>query len=60
VARALVAQSLRTLAAAGMTESMLGVDSENPSGAVRLYEDCGFRVVKRNVIYRKPLALGAG
>lgn len=60
IARALVAQSLRTLAAAGMTESMLGVDSENPTGAVQLYEDCGFRVVKRNVIYRKGLALEAG
>jgi hypothetical protein len=38
-----------------MTESALGVDSENLSGATRVYEDCGFRVAKRNTIYRKPL-----
>lgn len=55
LARALVAESLRTLARAGMTESALGVDSENLSGATRLYEDCGFRVMARNAILRKPL-----
>ncbi|SFM75734.1 GNAT family N-acetyltransferase [Variovorax sp. OV329] len=55
VARALVAQSLRTLAEAGMTESHLGVDSDSLTGAVSVYEDCGFRVTKRNTTYRKPL-----
>jgi mycothiol synthase len=55
LARALIAQSLRTQKAQGMTESALGVDSENVSGATRVYEDCGFRVVKRGAIYRKPL-----
>jgi hypothetical protein len=38
-----------------MIESALGVDSENLSGATRVYEDCGFRMTKRNVIYRKPI-----
>jgi mycothiol synthase len=42
---------------AGMTESALGVDADNLSGATRVYEDCGFRVVKRTTIYRKPLIL---
>jgi len=55
LARALIVRSLRAQKAAGMTESALGVDSENISGATRVYEDCGFRVVKRNIIYRKPL-----
>jgi len=55
LARALVVRSLRTLAEAGMTEAHLGVDSENPSGAVRVYEDCGFRIVKRNTVYRKAV-----
>lgn len=59
LARALVAESLRTLARAGMTESALGVDSENSSGATRLYEDCGFRVVSRGTVYRKPLLIEA-
>ena len=55
LARALIAHSLHAQRALGMTESALGVDSENLSGAVRLYESCGFRLVKRNTIYRKPL-----
>jgi mycothiol synthase len=55
LARALIARSLQAQKQAGMTESALGVDSENLSGATRVYEDCGFRVVKRNTVYRKPL-----
>jgi mycothiol synthase len=54
VASALIARSLQAQKAAGMTESALGVDSENLSGATRLYERCGFQVVKRHTIYRKP------
>jgi ribosomal protein S18 acetylase RimI-like enzyme len=55
LARALIVRSLRVQKQAGMTESALGVDSENLSGATKVYEDCGFRVVKRNTIYKKPL-----
>jgi ribosomal protein S18 acetylase RimI-like enzyme len=36
-----------------MTEAMLGVDAENPSGAVQLYESLGFRVTDRGTTYRK-------
>lgn len=54
LARALIALSLRAQKQAGMTESALSVDSENLSGATKVYEDCGFRVVKRMTIYRKP------
>ena len=57
LARALIARSLRAQKQAGMTESALGVDADNLSGATRVYEDCGFRVVKRTTIYRKPLLL---
>ncbi|HNK63301.1 MAG TPA: GNAT family N-acetyltransferase [Anaerolineales bacterium] len=55
VARALIIRSLLVQKEQGMTQSALGVDSENPSGATRVYEDCGFQVVKKNTIYRKPL-----
>jgi mycothiol synthase len=55
LAHALIGRSLRAQKDAGMTESALGVDSQNLSGATRVYEDCGFRVVKRNTVYRKPL-----
>jgi mycothiol synthase len=55
LARALVSHSLRAQRDAGMTESALGVDSENATGATRVYETCGFQVVKSNTVYRKPM-----
>jgi mycothiol synthase len=55
LARALIARSLRVQKQAGLTESALGVDSENLSGATKVYEDCGFRVVKTETLYGKPL-----
>ena len=58
LARALIVRSLRAQKEAGMTESALSVDSENLSGATRVYEDCGFRVRKRMTVYRKPLRRG--
>ena len=56
LARSLIVRSLRLQKEQGMTESALGADSENISGATRVYEDCGFQVTKRHAIYRKPLA----
>ncbi len=38
-----------------MTESALAVDSEDVRGALRLYEGCGFRTIRRDAVYRKPL-----
>jgi len=55
LARALIVRSLKLQKERGMTESALGADSENISGATRIYEDCGFRITKRSAIYRKPM-----
>jgi GNAT superfamily N-acetyltransferase len=55
LAKALILRSLRILKEQGMTEAALGVDTENISGALRLYESCGFRPVKGGALYRKPL-----
>lgn len=56
LARALIAASFPLLRARGMTEAALGVDAENVTGALRVYEGCGFRPVSRSAVYRKPLA----
>jgi GNAT superfamily N-acetyltransferase len=56
IARALVAESLRVLRDAGMTSAALGVDADNPHGALGVYEACGFVVARRGRVYRKPLA----
>lgn len=55
LARALIVESLHMHQALGMTEAALGVDATNPTGALRVYEDCGFKPVKTEILYRKPL-----
>jgi mycothiol synthase len=54
---ALVARSLIVLRDRGMSEAMLGVDSDNPSGALGLYKRAGFQEHQRSVAMRKPLSL---
>jgi ribosomal protein S18 acetylase RimI-like enzyme len=38
-----------------MDEALLGVDAENPTGALGVYESVGFEVKIRARSYRKPL-----
>ena len=53
LASALIADSMRALRDAGMAEAGLGVDAENLSGALRIYEALGFRRMQTGVAYRK-------
>jgi mycothiol synthase len=53
LAKALIVSALAGLRDAGMTEAMLGVDSENPTGALQLYESLGFVERDRGYSYRK-------
>ena len=55
LARAMTAESLRRLRDAGMTEAMLGVDADNPTGALGLYQGLGFVVDSRATAYRRAL-----
>ena len=55
LARALVAESLRAFRDAGMTTAVLGVDAENPTGALGVYETNGFAVHRKGMNYRRPL-----
>jgi mycothiol synthase len=52
---ALVGRSLALLKERGMTSAWLGVDADNPLGALRLYEKAGFAVDTRAAAYRKPM-----
>ena len=56
LAHALLVQSMQMFKEMGMTETALSADSQNISGAVRLYESVGYRKVKLQINYRKPLA----
>lgn len=56
LATALVARSLARLRERGMTSAALGVDADNPNGALGLYERLGFAVDQRAIAWRKELA----
>jgi GNAT superfamily N-acetyltransferase len=59
LARALLAESLRTVRDAGATKAALGADSLNPNRAQTLYESMGFEVVSTTYDYRLgPFAAG--
>ncbi len=55
VASALICRALRALRDRGMTEAALGVDAQNETNALRLYESMGFRAVSREIEWRRPL-----
>jgi mycothiol synthase len=55
--RALLLASLHALRERGQTEVALGVDAENLTGALRLYESVGFRPINHGMVFTKPLEL---
>ncbi len=55
LATGLITRSLHILAERGIEVAALGVDADNPSGALRLYESLGFAVTERASAWRKPL-----
>jgi mycothiol synthase len=55
VASALIARALHALRERGMTEAALGVDAQNETGALRLYQRMGFVEVTRETEWRRPL-----
>lgn len=53
--RAVVLRSLQVLRDRDMTSAGLGVDADNPTGALGLYTGTGFEVEFRSTAYRKPM-----
>jgi len=53
IASALLRRAFATFASRGLARVMLNVDSENSSGAVRLYERMGMRTVRAWDVYEK-------
>jgi len=51
--RALLLSAFGAFRARGLRRAALGVDAENPTGATRLYESVGMRVVDRFELYEK-------
>ncbi|MCB2209499.1 GNAT family N-acetyltransferase [bacterium] len=55
IARALIVRSMHMHKELGMTEVGLGVDTENPNGALQLYESLGYQQKKTNIAFRKEM-----
>jgi mycothiol synthase len=52
IASALLTESMRRFAAAGLDAAGLGVDADNPSGALRLYEGLGYRQTAATCVHQ--------
>ena len=55
LARSLLVQSIGMFREMGMDETALGVDTENPSGALGQYEGLGYREVGRHTYFEKGM-----
>jgi len=51
----LMIEGMKLLKAKGMNEAMLGVDDQNPTKAIKLYEKVGFEATRKDVAYLKTL-----
>jgi len=55
LARAMLARSMKIHKDQGMEQTALGVDTQNPSGALHLYESMGYQALARETTYRKKM-----
>jgi len=55
IGKRLMIESMKLLKAKGMTEVMLGVDDQNPTKAMRLYDKVGFKVERKDIAYQKTI-----
>lgn len=55
IAKALIIRSMHLHKALGMTEVGLGVDTQNLTGALSLYESCGYVKERTFITYRRPM-----
>lgn len=55
LARAVISRTIAAAEAAGFQRASLGVDAENPTGALGLYERLGFRSTTKTVSHRLPI-----
>jgi ribosomal protein S18 acetylase RimI-like enzyme len=51
----MLTQALALFRAEGLERAALDVDTQNPTGALRLYEKHGFEVVKETIHFTKSL-----
>lgn len=55
IATALLCATMRAFQAVGLDYAMLGVDTENPTGALQLYEKLGFKAIRQHITLARPV-----
>lgn len=55
----LMIEGMKILKAKGTTEAMLGVDDQNPTKAIKLYEKVGFKAVRKDIAFQKNIVKSA-
>ena len=55
LAKAVITRSMEMFREMGMTETAHGVDTQNPTGALQLYEGLGYQPRRTHFTFRKPL-----
>jgi len=58
IGRALLWRSFGLFWARGWTPAELGVDSQNDTGAIQIYERAGMTVIRRDMVYHKAITVG--
>jgi len=51
----LMIEGMKLLKMKGMTKAMLGVDDQNPTKAIKLYEKVGFKATRKDIAYQKRI-----
>lgn len=52
----LMLEAMRVMKTKGMTEAMLGVDDQNPTKAIKLYEKVGFTATRKDLAYQRIIS----
>ena len=55
LAKALIAESIQMFRDMNFDDTALGVDTNNPNGALKLYENMGYQLDKTWMSYRKAV-----
>jgi len=55
IGKRLMIEGMKLLKAKGLNQALLGVDDQNPTKAIKLYEKVGFKVELKDIAYQKTL-----
>jgi len=59
VGKRLMIEGMKLLKAKDMTDALLGVDDQNPTNAIKLYEKMGFKAIEQDIAYQKAIGKNA-